>query len=265
MKHVLILIAAHCEPEVLKYTLGTWLEHYDGSYKATVAVSIQSNYDRFSDRRALIEEMAPPLRIVFLNAPDFPEHRMRFSLIHATCLRHLLHRCGDVPCTHVAFLDHDLEFKSDFIGWAMEQDVDWVVSLFEDRKKMLFLEKDRTHWMPKPSIWHTVVSRRLLDKLMEDTNVILPDVVSGNLIYDTAAKMLEYATSEWKMNVRVFPSTVFEEQVRHLWSLSFQYGPTTEGYHEKLRELQCRYRERFPDGISHLLARIQEVPSGVSP
>lgn len=251
--NVLVLIAAHCEPEVLKYTLGTWLEHYDGSYKATVAVSLQADYDRHSSRRAEIEEMSPSLDIVHIDPVNFATDRMYFSNAHAHCLRRLMDHCRHISCTHVAFLDHDLEFKDDFIGWSLRQDADWVVTLFGDRTKMLIL--NNTYWPPKPSIWHMVVSRKLFDKIMEDTAVVAPEMF-GNLVYDTAAKMFEYATLSWGMNVKVFPNKDFEEHVRHLWSLSFQYGPVVRGYPEKLTDLKRRYAERFPNGIGHLLSKI---------
>lgn len=259
MKHVLIAIAAHCQPEILKYTLGTWLETYDGTYKVTVCVSLATDFEQTCKRTHEILEMAP--YIEFIRVPkyigtDNERSLFEFSAIHANCLRSIFAHCQDIPFTHVAVLDHDLEFKTDFIKWAIEQDADWVGNLFNDRTTFLKTEQPPCDWALKCSVWHCVLSRNLYDHITEDRNVLMPEVFSGALAYDTMSKAFELMTCDWNMDVRVYPEAEIEKRVKHLWSLSFDYGQKNEGHHKTLEETKRKYESRFPGGISHLLERL---------
>lgn len=259
MKHVLIAIAAHCQPEVLKYTLGTWLEAYDGTYKVTVCVSLGKDFEKVCGRA---DEILAMEKIDFIRVPKYvsphpPTHTVfEYSSIHANCLRSIFEHCRGVPFTHVAVLDHDLEFKTDFIKWAIEQDADWVGNLFRDRAELLRTEKPPLDWAPKCSVWHCVLSRRLCERIMRDSSVLMPEVVYRNLAYDTMAKAFEMMTCEWEMDVRVYPEAEIESRVKHLWALSFDYGPSNKGHHETLENTKRKYNWRFPEGIGHLLERL---------
>jgi hypothetical protein len=203
--------------------------------------------------------MAPPIEIIRVKPMDFHKHAVPFSRAHARCLRQLFNHCQGRDFTHVAILDHDLEFHQDFIKWAISQESDWVMSLFDDRSELLDIKKaccGKTYWAPKPSIWHTVFSRKLFDKMMEDPRVVLPDCMFGSLVYDTAAKMYELAKVEWDVDIRVFPQGDIANRVSHLWGMSFNYGPTVAGHDDKLVELKQKYGHRFPQGIGRLLAKL---------
>ena len=258
MKHVLILIAAHCQPEVLKYTLGTWLETYDGSYDASVCVSLSDTFEDICERTHEFLEMAPPLDIIRVSPSPKPNDRMLdwyWSSVHANCLQHLMLHCRDIPFTHMAILDHDLEFKSDFIRWSIDQDADMVCSLFRDRQSLLTL--GNYVWAPKVSVWNTVISRKLFDKILETPDIVMPSIEGLRLVYDTFAKVFEFATEIWKMDVRVFPESKIDSLVKHLWSLSFSFGQAQEGYEERFRKLGQDYSMYFPNGIRYLLSKLE--------
>jgi len=163
MKHVLLAIAAHCQPEVLKYTLGTWLETYDGSYKATVCVSLASDFELVCERADEILQMGTHLDIIRVPTyqPTGPiAELLKYSFIHANCVKNILQHCQNIPFTHVAILDNDLEFKTDFIKWSLDQNADLVMNLFDDRHWLL-LSGNRwpLSWAPKCSVWNTLLSR----------------------------------------------------------------------------------------------------------
>ena len=268
MKHVLLAIAAHCQPEVLKYTLGTWLETYDRSYKVSICVSLSTDFESVCKRADEILRLDPPVDIIRVPKYKHKQHEMqmfRFSALHANCLRAIFSHCQDIPFTHVAVLDHDLEFKQDFIKWAMDQNADWVGNLFRDRKDLLRLaphsiagaNKPESWWAPKCSVWNCLLSRRLYDRIMEDSSVLMPALAFKNLVYDTMAKMFELMTCDWGMDVRIHKEADIEAVVKHLWSLSFDFGPNVEGHYEGLRKLVEDYNKRFPNGIRHLLDSLE--------
>jgi hypothetical protein len=253
MNHVLVLTAVHCQPEVIEYTLGTWLETYDGSYRASVCISLSDDFESVCKRTDRILSLSPPVDII--RVPTLKDCGIfKYSAIHANCIRAMLEHCQDIPYTHVAILDHDLEFKKDFIKWGLTQDADWVCSLFDDRSHILDL--DGKHWAPKCSIWHSLLSRELAQRITQFHSLIMPSVECGQVVYDTMAKAFEFATNNWGMDVRIHSEEDIEKVVKHLWSLSFEFGPQNDGYYDRLSLLKQKHESRFPNGIGHLLGKL---------
>ena len=72
---------------------------------------------------------------------------------------------------------------------------------------------------------------------------------------------------DWNMDVKTVPCADFEPIVRHLWSLSFNYGyfeaqltrneKDARQHHEgRVRAAVDDYNRRFPNGIDHLLEKL---------
>jgi hypothetical protein len=267
-RSVRVLIPVHTVPEVVKLTLGTWLTYYDGSYPAEVVLCLHENYRDYCKREEEILSL-PNVRVIRVPEIRHQDHGvMCFSVQHSMALRALLDDARGRAFTHVAVLDQDLVFQDDFIAWSMAQDSDWVLCLFEDRREW----KDLIHiksitFAPKPSVWHTVFSRRVYDIIKENTAVVSPEQIAS-VMYDTFAKVFEYATCEWGVDVSVFKCAEIAGHVEHLWAASFNYGllnarrdarderDAVSKHRQRMAGFKERYESLFPDGIDHLLEKL---------
>ena len=208
------------------------------------------------------------IRLVYVVETDWaklrplsPEMVMRYSDMHAKSLMEMMGRArvesGDF--THAAFLDHDLVFKSDFVGWAIRENKDFVGTLFEDRRGDMEVTMDmgcKASFAPKPSAWHLVVSRRLFERMMECPDMVRP-AERGGRWFDTMAWGYEMARG-WGMSETIVTEAEANERVVHLWKMSFNYGAVQDGqdYQRKLAMCEDEYDRRFPHGIGHLLAKL---------
>ena len=266
-----VFIAAHCPPKVLKLTLGSWLNTYDGSYEAVVYVGLHKNFSDYHPGLDELKALEPHVRLNWVDEMDWREpmatggimaHIMRFSEMHARSLRAMMVRArSEHPdVTHVAFLDHDLIFKMDFVKWAMDSGMDMVGTLFENRDEDREVEMDvggKSIFAPKVSAWHMVASRLMFDCMLEWPYLVMPGVHAGR-VYDTLSRSYAYA-KQWGLKTRILPEAEVAEMVVHMWSMSFNYGSKQvkqEEYERKVALYEAEYDHRFPDGIGHLLAKL---------
>jgi len=280
MNKVALLIAAHCVPEVLKLTVGTFLDVHDGSYEASLYVSLHANYHHYHPGLDEITSM-PNVDFTFVDEIDWNSAGLlRFSTMHAKSLLSLLQRVAMTDCTHVAIFDHDLIFYRDFVSWALRGrlDADWVCGLFDDLSHPRRIArglppnplKTRT-FFPKPTVWHMLISRKMLDALVKTPKTVMPEE-RDDLVYDTFAKAYQEAIVS-DMDIRVIPCSEFAPVVKHLWSLSFNYGfvearatrsekEARRHHGARVQKAVAEYRRRFPDGIEHLLRRLSPCSEG---
>ena len=267
---VAVLVAAHCAPKVLKMTLGSWMECYDGTYDAFPYVGVHANFEHYHPGKAEMEALDGKVGLTWVDElawsvpVDRPfDHMFRFSRMHARSLRAMMQRAvsehGDL--THVAVLDHDLVFRSDFVGWAVAQGEDFVATLMDDRSADVVVPVPGlgdVSWAPKASAWHMVVSRRMFDWMMERPELVEPSMRDGKA-YDTMARAFEFA-KESGMGVLVPGQADVAEMVEHRWSMSVNYGslqsPDPGEYVRRVAAAEAEYDARFPDGIDGMWARI---------
>ena len=276
-QRVAILIPAHCKPKVLKLSVGTWLEIYDGSYDAEIRIGIHSNYghycDRVDDILSMAERSAGAISVHYVNEIDWGQFGiLRYSRMHAESMVMLLSSIQESSFTHVAMLDHDLRFKSDFIKWAMGRGADWVFSLFDDAWNARFVgtAMGRIMFVPKPSVYHMVFNRKMFDFLIRDFRVIYP-VQCENTMLDTFSQVYNLAKTTWGLMLDVRTMAEISAMVDHLWSLSFNFGlmearsktgseeDAVRLHEKKVSDAESEYDRRFPDGIDHLLEKISGV------
>lgn len=272
MKRVAILIPAHCPPKVLKLTLGSWLETYDQSYDVRVYIGMHKNYSDCHHGQSEIEALAGnKVKICFvdelnwmigLNQKNEWRHLMRYSEMHSISLTNLMNEASVFDPDYVAIFDHDLVFKQDFIRWGFETypDSDMTGCLLSDRETDI-----ETHtgfgvfrFMPKFSIWHVLITRRLHRMIVEQKGVIFP-FLTGNLTYDTFARVYEFAKGGWNMNVTTLKEADLSPVVRHIWSMSLNFGyAQTDGktYGNKVAAVEAEYDATFPNGIMHLMEKL---------
>jgi len=265
---VIVLIPAHCVPKVLMMTIGTWLEHYDGSYDADVIVSVHDNYHHYHNGLDEIKALAGNrLRIVTVPELDWEEgdywkRVMRYSRMHARCLLAMMEAAKGSYPDYVALLDHDLMFEEDFIGWSIRDHgrADIVGCFMQDLSADRNVKTEDGYdvmFAPKVSVWHLVMSSRMFECVRNTPNMMEP-CKRGNKIYDTFSMGFEFAKTTG-MDVRVFPEAVIAAKVRHLGSSSFNWGSRMhgQGYGERVSQLELGYSKRFPGGITELLGRLE--------
>ena len=268
-KKVAVLVAAHCAPKILKMTLGTWLSEYDQSYDVDVYVSVHKNYHHYHPGLQEIMDMEPFIKVVpvdEMNWGKYPEGTIesvfRYSEAHMRNISRLMEVANEYSSdiTHVAVIDHDLVFKQDFIDWATGKDCDLVCSLFEDRWSNKMIKTGigiEIMFAPKPSAWHLVMGRRMIDMVLKSPGIILPGVKDGKC-FDSMSFMYHEAV-EHGMNVCLYPENYMKKMVEHLWMMSFNYGQSQspDDYRKKLAEREAEYDKMFPKGIGTLLEKLK--------
>ena len=269
---VAILCAAHCSPKILKTTLGTWLETYDGSYDVDVYIGLHRNYHHYHPGMDEILKLEPFVKIVLVDEIDWYKtgdtnpisHMFRYSEMHSKSLWEMMQRARQDgrDFTHVAFIDHDLFFVKDFIGKAIQEQCDGFGSLLDDNWNDREVNTTMPGvgvrvFAPKPSIWHWVISRLAFDMILEDRNMLQPGEHDGRL-FDTMACGYE-RMKQLRMKINILKESEIREQVVHLGSMSFNFGPYQSGnlaYNKKVLEYEQEYDKRFPQGIDGLLGKL---------
>lgn len=261
---VVVLVPVHCASKVAMMTLGTWLEAAAGAYDAEIVLGVHQNYHHYHNGLAGLQGLpvsvstVPEINWYFKNPGD---SLIRYSKMHAVNLRAMLEMARNMTFDHLAILDHDLVFKTDFVGWAMGQPEDLVGNYLGDRTEPVSVKTNMAGelmFLPKFSVWHMMMTRGFYDRVLEDVGLIFPEVKNG-WCFDTFSRVVEKNKTDWGLPVRVLKEAEMAEMVQHLWSMSFNFGPYTRGgpeYCRRLKEREAAYDQRFPEGIGHLFGKV---------
>lgn len=273
MKKIAILIPAHCTPKVLKLTLGSWLETYNGVYQVKVFIGLHKNFSHYHTGQSEIEGLQdnPNIKVCFVDEIDWTKglkdkdawgYLMRYSTMHAVNLQNLMTNASGYDPDYVAVFDHDLVFKQDFVRWAFETYPlsDLIGCLMNDRDadREIYTHMGGIRFMPKFSIWHLVMTRKMFQKTLQELQTLYP-MQSGHYGYDTFAKTYELAKNQWDMRVRAVREAELIPVVRHVWNMSMNMGvaANSENYSKKISTIEQEYDTRFPNGITHLLSKLK--------
>lgn len=258
MNHVLILMAVHSDPIVLKYMLGTWLECYDQSYRVTICMAVREDYEACGGS-VEVQALCPPLQVV--RTPKQPDDSdvMSVSRDVAFQLETMLRNYVSCDHTHVAFLHCDLEFRSDFIKWAMEENADMVGALCGNNTVDAPFHENRwgygLYLAPHPTDCHLVMGRAFADRIVNCPGILAP-ANEWCLIYDLGDVLYERARCEWGSDLRIFSLSEIEKMVRHFKAVSFGIA-RDKNTASRLQEIKSLYAKRFPNGIGYLLEKLK--------
>lgn len=260
---IVILMPVHCAPKVAMMTLGTWLESMDESYTVEIIIGVHENYHHYHQELDSLKQLPVHMTTVKeINwiSNDIKQHLIRYSKMHAINLQAMLEYAQTLQFDHLAILDHDLMFHTDFIGWAIQQQADLIGNFMDDRTQNVTLPTlmGFLNFVPKFSIWHLVMSKPFYDKIMENLNLIYP-IIQNEHFYDTFSRIIETNTLQWNMPVEILSTSQMNQMVKHLWSMSFNMGHASgnNDYNQRLQQLEQEYDQRFPNGIQHLFKKIQ--------
>lgn len=260
---VQVFIAVHCPPKVLKLTLGSWLEFYDGSYEVEVHLGLHSNYTDYHQGLDELMALEGHVELHFVDEIDwYAVGLTRYSEMHARNLLNMMRAVKDREFDYAFVFDHDLLFKRDFIRWVLDcySGVDLLGCLLDD---VDYPRRFQSHDGPfytffsKLSVWHMMMSHRCFDCVLACPEAILPQQI-GSEVYDTFSKGLEWARHDWGLNVEILKSIELEDIVHHWWSASLNFGKSFDkDYEGKIRRIEGEYDKRFPEGMKHLFAKIR--------
>lgn len=271
-----VFIAVHTYPEVAKLTIGSFLRAHP-DYEIDIHVGCHSNYYHYCQDLSLFEDLRGLAQIHLVDEIDwlgaYNACWYRYSVMHAKNLENLLKQAKYGSFDQVVILDHDLCVKKDFVTPFNEQfpDADLIGSMFEDRtglKPYQTAHQESVYGAPKVSIWHTVLSRKLYEAILQNPAMIYPKLASkaDRKVYLNAYKPEEdrpvfvdtfadvyhlVAHGNAGLRAGIVTSSAFEEYVDHFYNSSFNYGSWTRGesYPNHVKDIVNRYHLEFPAGI----------------
>ena len=275
-----VVIPAHTYPPVLKLTIGSLIRSLPPEYDLNIHVGIHSNYSDYTRDFSIFEELRGLAQVHLVREIDWKlnnECVYRYSTMHATSLENLLDHVRYYDFDYLLVLDHDIFSKADFVSECLKlhPGADLIGALFDD---LDVLSRFRTeagrdlYCLPKISIWHLLVSRRLFEEIARTPRMIYPRIVEGEEIgsylgcygnpeplpvfVDTFAEVLHRCkfSKSGEFKVGILPSEKLGAWTRHFYGSSFNYGHRTLGSHypDHIREIAGIYEKEFPNGLSRL-------------
>jgi len=272
MGRVVALIPAHARHEVVCLTVGSLLRLHPGE-DIDVHVGVHSNYADYDPSPRLFEELEGVANIHRVDEIDWAAHEgdlMRYSTMHAKNLLNLLKAVGGSDFDRVLLLDHDLQFRGDFLSMAAAGQ-DLLGCLADDAPAPFEFKtgKGEAMWRaPKLSVWHLLLSRRLFDVLLTCADdAVPPKIVPPERAFrylakwgldkdlpvfvDTLAEFMFRYSDDPRFRFDIRPAAAFAPAVKHFFNSSFNYGYRTrrESYSAHIESIAEEYRREFPDGL----------------
>ena len=282
-----VLIPAHAPWHVIELTVGTFLKHHR-SDEIDIHVGVHSNLCDYTKDHRMFEDLRGIAQIHMVDEIDWKNHNesvYRYSTMHAKNLHHLIKHAAYYSFDRLVILDHDLWVKgpfvtefvakypsADLIGAAMN-DVSTMKEFTTEKGQVLYS-------LPKISIWHAILTRKLFDKLMEHPVAIYPRVLNDQerpkyfqaygaerdlpVFVDTFADVLHRTRFEWELNHQFIPETDFSKKVRHFSGSSFNYGVRLLGerYNGRMSESLELFSKQLPKGLEPFRMKMEIAKRG---
>lgn len=252
---VCVAISSHSPAFFTKMTVGTILREVK-NHDLNIHVGYHANLSDYTTDLSLFE-LNKICQLHAVDEIDWAQHNSdiyRYSKMHAKNLENIFKNVRYYDFDYLAILDNDLYIKRDFITNIIEKfpNSDLIGSYFDDKSESHSLIDNwgnPVSFAPKCSVWNMFISRKMFNKIMEDTNVIYPKFIDG-VFYDTLSEILK-KSEEWGMNKSIIKTEEMSEVIHHFFHSSFNYGI---GMNKKPIDgpLEIWSRE-FPNGISDII------------
>lgn len=276
-RKIAVAISSHSAPPFTLMTVGSLIRECGDNSDLNIHIGVHSNIDDSTSDFSLFDETRKVAHIHQVDEIDWIAHDndvYRYSKMHAKNLENILKHIRFYDFEYLLILDNDLLIKRDFITELLEKypESDLIGHYFlNSREPNTVTEQyagETVQMMPKCSVWCTLVSRKLFDRIIADTSLIYPEKVSDyqrkvdltnfyptvdpniNVVFDTFSKILLIENEGWKFTM------LHEDEIigdtHHFTASSFNYGYRQGGIDRKVESAWEMYRKEFPTGLTEL-------------
>lgn len=276
-----VVIPAHAPWHVVELTLGSFLRTHQ-TYEIDVHVGVHANFCHYTSDYQMFKDLRGIAQIHMVEEIDWGAHNesmFRYSTMHAKNLENLLRHAAYYDFDRLVILDHDLFVKRPFVSECLLRfpEADLVGSAFDDLTELREFKTENGQFLyalPKISVWHVILTRKLFDKIMADPRVIYPRMLSDEermryfpfyetpkdlpVFVDTFADVFHKTRFIWDLKHELVPTPEFDAWVQHYSGSSFNYGFRilgSERYNGRMVASQDLFKKEFPYGLEPYRAR----------
>ncbi len=255
---IAVAISSHSPSFYTKFTVGTLLQHC-GHHDLNIHIGFHSNLSDYTSDFSMFTELQDYCHFHAVDEIDWNFHNRniyRYSLMHSVNLQNIFKNLKYYDFDYLVILDNDVHVKTDFISKLLskQSNADMIGSYHQDKESgetvKTYLNGTTEYFAPKISVWNMMISRKLFNKIMENSSIIQPVKING-IVYDTFAKVLHHVKNDYNMNLEILTEKEMGELIHHFYKSSFNYGLTkNRGSIEKPFAL---YTQMFPNGVYEYL------------
>jgi hypothetical protein len=280
---ICVIISSHSPSVYTKLTIATLLRTVGKNHELNIHIGVHSNYKDYTNDFSLFEELKGLAQIHCVDEIDWvanTRNNYRYSLMHSKNMENLLKNVKYYDFDYLIILDNDLYIKSDFISLltSNEKKYDLIYSYFNKDIKTIYNERSSItgeynvtiQFMPRLTNWNVILSRKLYDRIMEDTSILYVDRITDNekisyyknflpeideqfpIVFDTLAKINFHANHIWNdITIKEVEDDYMKELIKHFFGSSFNYGSII-GNTEGEGIVTNIYNKEFPNGLKNL-------------
>ena len=257
-----VVIPTHCQPHVVKLTVRSLLRACP-NIDLNIHLGVHSNYHHYTTDLSLFQDLKHLAHIHLVDEIDWMAHNSdvtRYSRMHAKNLENLLHQIKFYEFDYVLVLDNDVFVKDNFIDQLLHQfsGADLIGAYFDDKPEPSVFnhanDNETLFALPKISVWHVLLSRRLYERILDDTSILYPreerdlaaiqrymdcypltrkeTPLNYPVFIDTFSDVLHHAQHNWEMKVATVPTQDMAQYALHFYASSFNYGGWAVGHKE---------------------------------
>lgn len=277
---ICVIISSHSPSVYTKLTIATLLRASKNNHDLNIHIGVHSNYSDYTSDFSLFNELKGIAQIHCVDEIDWMEHarnNYRYSLMHSKNIENLFKNIKYYDFDYLVILDNDVYIKSDFISLLTNNEIthDLIFNFFDKNVKTIDNERRPTgeynatvQFAPKIACWNLMISRKLYNKIMEDTSIIYPDRVidqskidyyksyipqidsSYPIVFDTLSKVLFNSLYIWEdIKTLEVDTNDMSEMIRHFFCSSFNYGIGILNNTQGEGNVSKLYNSEFPKGI----------------
>lgn len=238
---ICVLLSSHSPSFFTEMTVKSLIKHTKG-HELNIHVGFHANLMDYTNDFSMFHKLQGLCQFHAVDEIDWMKHRTdlyRYSKMHCKNLENLLKNVRYYDFDYLLILDNDLYFKKDFISELLTKypNYDMIGSHFDDRnenKTYIDSYGNPITFYPKISVWNLLLSRRIYDFIMKDTQMIHPKF-RDEIFYDSFAEVERLSEDFSK---KIVPTKEIEELVEHFFASSFNYGvQMNKRNHERAKEI----------------------------
>lgn len=278
--NICVIISSHSPSVYTKLTIATLLRAVQNNHDLNIHIGVHSNYTDYTSDLSLFKDLKGIAQIHCVDEIDWmanARNNYRYSLMHSKNMENLFKNIRYYDFDYVVILDNDLYIKSDFVSLLTNNtiDHDLIFNYFVKDVNTITNERRPTgeydatvQFAPKIACWNLMISRKLYNRIMEDTTIIYPDRVTDQsqidfyksympqidgsypIVFDTLSKVLFYSLYIWK-DIKTLEVDIndMSEMIKHFFCSSFNYGIGIVNNTQGEGNVTKIYNAEFPNGI----------------